>query len=118
VFSVHHIAPELFGRFEETTAGVKLASAEKALRSGLFVRRPFTALHGLPELEIGKTFRWRELRRWVSRVPSRRARTLVEERIERFTGASSTALFEERCRGGAVNSGGCRQNLPRKVGSI
>jgi hypothetical protein len=45
--------------------------------------RLFTAL---PELEIGKTFRWRELRRWVSRVPSRRARTLVEERIDRFAG--------------------------------
>ncbi len=31
VFSVHHIAPELFGGFEETPAGVKIASAEKAL---------------------------------------------------------------------------------------
>jgi hypothetical protein len=87
VFSVHHIAPELFGGFEETIAGVKLASAEKALFDPAYLSggrsRLFTAV---PELEIGKTFRWRELRRWVSRVPSRRARTLVEERIERFAG--------------------------------
>jgi predicted transcriptional regulator of viral defense system len=87
VFSVHHIAPELFGGFDETTAGVKLASAEKALFDLAYLSggrsRLFTAV---PELEIGKTFRWRELRRWVSRVPSRRARTLVEERIERFAG--------------------------------
>jgi hypothetical protein len=48
--------------------------------------RLFTAV---PELEIGKAFRWRELRRWVSRVPSQRARTLVEEKIERFTGRRS-----------------------------
>jgi predicted transcriptional regulator of viral defense system len=87
VFSVHHIAPELFGGFEETAAGVKLASAEKALFDLAYLSggrsRLFTAV---PELEIGKTFRWRELRRWISRVSSQRARTLVEERIKRFAG--------------------------------
>jgi predicted transcriptional regulator of viral defense system len=89
VFSVHHIAPELFGGFEETTGGVKLATAEKALFDLAYLSggrsRLFTAV---PELEIGPKFRWRELRRWVSRVSSPRARTLVQERLDRFMGQS------------------------------
>jgi predicted transcriptional regulator of viral defense system len=90
VFSVHHIAPELFGGFEETTGGVKLATAEKALFDLAYLSggrsRLFTAV---PELEIGPKFRWRELRRWVSRVSSPRARTLVQERLDRFIGPSA-----------------------------
>lgn len=31
VYSVHHLAPELFGGFEQTPSGVKLATPEKAL---------------------------------------------------------------------------------------
>ncbi len=92
VFSVHHIAPELYGGFEETTGGVKLATAEKALFDLAYLSggrsRLFTAV---PELEIGKKFRWLELRRWVGRIPSARARTLVEERLERFVGRRATA---------------------------
>jgi predicted transcriptional regulator of viral defense system len=87
MFSVHHIAPELYGGFEEMTGGIKLATAEKALFDLAYLSggrsRLFTAV---PELEIGKGFRWRELRRWVRRVPVRRARTLVEERLEQFVG--------------------------------
>src|SRR5690606_15021114 len=30
-FSVHHVAPEVFGGFEETERGAKIATAEKAL---------------------------------------------------------------------------------------
>jgi hypothetical protein len=63
---------------------VKLASAEKALFDLAYLSggrsRLFTAV---PELEIGKTFRWPEPRRRVSREPSRRARSLVEEREDR-----------------------------------
>jgi predicted transcriptional regulator of viral defense system len=90
VFSVHHIAPELFGGFEETTGGVKLATAEKALFDVAYLSggrsRLFTAV---PELEIGPKFRWRELRRWVGLVASPRARTLVQERLDRFMGPSA-----------------------------
>jgi hypothetical protein len=30
-FSFHHLAPEVFGDYEQTPTGVKLATAEKAL---------------------------------------------------------------------------------------
>jgi hypothetical protein len=88
-FSIHHLAPELFGGFEETSSGVKLASAEKALFDLAYLSggrsRIFTAV---PELEVGSKFRWREVRRWVNQVRSPMKRTLVIRRLERFAGRS------------------------------
>ena len=63
-FSMHHLAPEVFGGYEETGRGAKLATAEKALfdfahlssgRSRLFT--------SLPELELPRGFRRKELPR-------------------------------------------------------
>lgn len=82
-FSVHHIAPGLFGGFDETREHVRLASPEKALfdfaylssgRSRLFTR--------LPELELGPSFSRHRLEQWVERTPSERGRTLVRRKLE------------------------------------
>jgi predicted transcriptional regulator of viral defense system len=84
-FSVHHVAPEVFGGFEETPAGLKLATAEKALFDFAYLSggrsRLFTAL---PELELPRDFRRAVLRRWVQRIPSERGRTLTERRLDTF----------------------------------
>ena len=49
-FSIHHVAPEVFGGYDETERGAKLATAEKALfdfaylsggRSRLFASLPW-----------------------------------------------------------------------------
>ncbi len=86
-FSVHHVAPEVFGGFEETAAGVKLATAEKALFDLAYLSggrsRVFAAV---PELEIPAKFQWREVRRWIGRIASPRGRTLVVRRLEEFVG--------------------------------
>lgn len=83
--SIHHVAPEVFGGFEESATGVKLATAEKALfdmaylsggRSRLFTR--------LPELDLPPRFRRAELRHWIARIPSARGRTLTSSRLERM----------------------------------
>lgn len=85
LFSIHHVAPEVFGGFEETAAGVKLATAEKALFDFAYLSggrsRLFTAL---PELEIPRGFRHGELRRWLARIPSERSRTLTKRKLEHF----------------------------------
>ena len=92
-FSVHHVAPELFGGFEESAAGVKLATPEKALFDLAYLSggrsRLFTAV---PELEIPAKFQWREVRRWIGRIPSPRARTLVAQRLEQFVGGDLPGL--------------------------
>lgn len=83
--SIHHLAPEVFGGFEETATGVKLATAEKAVFDFAYLSggrsRLFTSL---PELELPRGFRRAELRRWVARIPSQRGRTLTAERLGRM----------------------------------
>ena len=89
-FSIHRVAPELFGGYEEREPGVKIATPEKALfdvaylsggRSRLFAR--------LPELELPRGFRRSELARWTAKIPSARAKTLVKLRLDRFVGAEA-----------------------------
>ena len=84
-FSIHHVAPDVFGGFEETPAGVKLATAEKALFDFAYLSPARSRLFAaLPELELPRGFRRAELRRWVRRIPSDRARTITEQRLDAF----------------------------------
>jgi len=82
-FSIHHIAPEVFGGFEETERGAKIATAEKALFDFAYLSsgrsRLFTSL---PELELPPRFQRRELSRWVAKIPSERSRTLTARKLE------------------------------------
>ncbi|MGH7269050.1 MAG: type IV toxin-antitoxin system AbiEi family antitoxin domain-containing protein [Polyangiaceae bacterium] len=97
-FSIHHLAPGLYGGFEQTAAGVKLAMPEKALFDLAYLSggrsRLFTAL---PELDLGPRFRWRELRRWIALVRSPRARTMVQRRLARFLGPDSAHRLHVEC---------------------
>jgi predicted transcriptional regulator of viral defense system len=88
-YSFHHVAPEVFGGFEETAAGVKLATAEKALFDFAYLASGRSRLFAtLPELELPPGFRTRELTRWVQRIPSARSRTLTEARLAAFLKAA------------------------------
>jgi predicted transcriptional regulator of viral defense system len=82
-FSIHHLAPEVFGGWQELPSGVKLATAEKALFDLAYLSggrsRLFTSL---PEVELPKGFRRKELTRWLERIPSARSRTLTARRLE------------------------------------
>jgi predicted transcriptional regulator of viral defense system len=81
--SIHHVAPEVFGGFEETSSGVKLATAEKALFDFAYLSggrsRLFTSL---PELELPRGFRKKELSYWLKKIPSARSRTLTERKLD------------------------------------
>jgi predicted transcriptional regulator of viral defense system len=89
-FSIHHVAPEVFGGFEETASGVKLASPEKALFDFAYLSagrsRLFTAL---PELELPRRFRSAELKRWLARIPAERSRTITQRKLDEFLSAYS-----------------------------
>lgn len=82
-FSVHRIAPELFGGFEIDEAGVKLATPEKALVDVFYLsatrRRLFAAL---PEVELPRRFRVQAARSWIERIPSQRLRTIAQARLD------------------------------------
>lgn len=82
-FSVHHVAPEVFGGFEETERGAKLATPEKALFDVAYLSsgrsRLFTSL---PELELPRGFKRKELQRWLAKIPSARSRTLTSKKLD------------------------------------
>jgi predicted transcriptional regulator of viral defense system len=81
--SIHHLAPEVFGGYEETSRGAKLATAEKALFDFAYLSsgrsRLFTSL---PELELPRGFRRKELSRWLAKIPSERSRTLTAQKLD------------------------------------
>lgn len=85
-FSIHHVAPEVFGGYADTSTGVRLASPEKALFDVAYLSagrsRLFTSL---PELSLPRGFRRSELRRWLAKIPSERSRTVTARKLDAWT---------------------------------
>ncbi len=82
-FSLHQVAPALFGGFETQASGARLATVEKALfdlsylagtRSRLFARPP--------ELELPRRLDVHALEGWVARIPSARRRARVARHLD------------------------------------
>jgi len=88
-FSMHHIAPALFGGFE-LSKGVSVATPEKALFDLAYLSGGRSRLgSGVPELELPKRFRRSELEQWLSRISSPRGRERVAFRLERILRSAS-----------------------------
>jgi predicted transcriptional regulator of viral defense system len=88
-FSFHHLAPEVFGGFEELTNGVKLATPEKALFDFAYLSAGKSRLFvALPELELPRKFRRADLNRWVAKIPSERSRTITRRKLDEFLAAA------------------------------
>ncbi|HTR55751.1 MAG TPA: hypothetical protein VMJ10_33975 [Kofleriaceae bacterium] len=82
VFSVHHLAPELFDGFEARTDGSKLATPEKALFDVAYLSGGRSRLFAhLPELELPARFRRSLLRDWTRRITAPRKRSMVDKRL-------------------------------------
>jgi hypothetical protein len=75
----------VFGGYEQTPEGARLATAEKALFDLAYLSagrsRLFTSL---PELTLPRGFRRTELKRWVSKIPSERSRTITQRKLAAF----------------------------------
>lgn len=95
VFSVHHIAPELFDGFEIRADGTKLATPEKALFDVVYLSGGRSRLFAhLPELELPAGFRAGRLRAWTRRIAAARKRSMVETRLEAMLQQATTAKPE------------------------
>jgi predicted transcriptional regulator of viral defense system len=91
-FSIHHVAPEVFGGYEETAGGAKLATAEKALFDVAYLSSGRSRLFAsLPELELPRGFRHKELSRWVAKIPSERRRTLTTRKLDALLAKAGSA---------------------------
>lgn len=85
VFSLHHLAPEVFGGFAERDDGAKIATPEKALFDVAYLSAGKSRLFtNLPELELSRRFRHRELKVWLNKIPSERSRTITERKLDEF----------------------------------
>jgi predicted transcriptional regulator of viral defense system len=82
-YSIHHVAPEVFGGFEGDPEHGYLATAEKALFDTLYVRAPRGGRAYFPELSLPDDFDAGELLRWRDLIPSPKLRTIVARGIER-----------------------------------
>lgn len=88
-FAIHHIAPALFGGFHTTPEGVPIATPEKALFDLAYLSGGRSRLFAaVPELELPRRFDRRELDRWMKKIASRRGRTLVSSRLQRWLSQS------------------------------
>ena len=66
-------------------SGIKLALPEKALIDFLYLSPTRGRLFAsLPEIAIPRGFRRAEARKWISRIPSARVRTIVAGRLEQI----------------------------------
>ena len=80
-FSLHTVAPEVFGGFVATPDGALIASPEKALFDVFYLSgtKPRT-FSSLPEIELPDGFDFGKARDWTRKVPSKRLQTIVERR--------------------------------------
>jgi hypothetical protein len=93
-YSFHHLPPEFFGGWAvPPRSGLKLATPEKALADFLYLTPTRTRLFAaLPELELPAAFSPARTRAWLRRIPSRRLRTIAEQRLEQLlTSRAGTA---------------------------
>jgi predicted transcriptional regulator of viral defense system len=80
--SLHRLPPALFGGYETTDHGAKVATAEKALFDLIYLSPTRSRLFvSLPELEIPKSFRWEELASWTKKIAGKSRRAFVEQKL-------------------------------------
>lgn len=90
--SLHRLPPELFTGFEiSPDDGAKIATPEKALFDVFYLSQGRSRLFArLPELEIPKGFRWKELRRYARLTKSSSRRSSIERRIDQLAPQPAT----------------------------
>jgi predicted transcriptional regulator of viral defense system len=80
--SLHRMPPVLFGGFETTSNGAKVATAEKALFDLLYLSPTRSRLFVvLPELELPKSFQWVEVAAWAKKIAGKSRRAFVEQKL-------------------------------------
>ncbi len=96
-YSLHRLAPKVFGGFETLDSGAKIASLEKALfdlaylsstRARLFARPP--------EIDLPRSFDRTMLSQWIERIRSPKRRTHVETYLDALLTAPASRRRSRR----------------------
>jgi predicted transcriptional regulator of viral defense system len=90
-YSIHHLAPELFGGYVGSEESGYIAKPEKALFDAVYLRAPRGGRILLPELELPDGFKEDMLEEWTSRVARPRLRTLVSRGLAKALAGAATS---------------------------
>lgn len=80
-YSIHHLAPEVFGGYTGSAESGYVATPEKALFDIVYLRATRGIRTYLPELELPTTFDHTELGAWMARIPTARKQTQVRHAL-------------------------------------
>jgi predicted transcriptional regulator of viral defense system len=81
IYSIHRIAPELFGGFEGEPSTGYVASPGKALFDSVYLRAATGSATYFPELEYSEDFDSETALNWLDRIDSVRLRTITEREL-------------------------------------
>ena len=86
IISLHHIDSKLFLGFDYAPkATYQIATPEKALFDVFyFGAYNVSECSNLPEVELPKSFNWKVFREYVSKINSKRVKTMVVKRADRY----------------------------------
>lgn len=90
-YSIHHLAPELFGGYDGSEEIGYLATPEKALFDTVYRAAPRGGQILLPELELPDGFQDDKLEEWISRIARPRLRTLVSRGLVKVLAEAARA---------------------------
>lgn len=86
-FSIHRVAPEVFGGFETLASGMKIATREKALFDLFYLSATRTRVFAaLPEIELPRGFERREGKAWIARITSPALAAMVSRKWAALVG--------------------------------
>lgn len=91
-YSIHHLAPELFGGFTGDPSTGYIASPEKALFDSVYIRVPRGGRAYFPEITLPEGFQHAELEAWTRKISSARMRTLVSRGLQQVLTQSALDL--------------------------
>lgn len=82
VFSIHHLAPELFTGFDGSPDTGYLATPEKALFDTVYIRAPRGGRVYFPELSLPSGFDTGKIEAWTEAISQPRLRTIVSRELD------------------------------------
>lgn len=88
-YSIHHVAPEVFGGYTRTPQGAFIATPEKALFDTVYGRTARHEAVHLPEIELPNGFNAREVMSWAEKIGQPSLATVTKRELERILATAS-----------------------------
>lgn len=92
IYSIHHLAPELFSGYEGSGTTGYIAVPEKALFDTVYIHKARGARISFPELSLPVGFDRRKLAAWADRISTGRLRTQISSGLQQAVSQAEEAV--------------------------